>query len=194
MIARLRGRIVFSGNQFVILDVGGVGYKVRFSARDLPAKAGKTGNESIIDIWTHLNVREDALELFGFLTHADLAFFEMLIRISGIGPRGALGIMSIGDTDSLKKAISAGDTNYLTKVSGIGKKIADKIILELRDKLMGAGHGIVGEFLAEEREAVEALEAMGYVLKDAQDVVSKIDTKNISTEEIIKKSLKLLGR
>src|SRR3989344_4807077 len=135
MIAHLSGTLLFRGTRYVIVDVSGVGYKLFTSLetlKTLPAKISEP-----IKLFTHLYVRETALELYGFASMAELEFFEQLIGISGIGPKSALGILSVAPLDSLKHAIASGETTYLTKISGIGKKIAEKIIVELRDKLGG---------------------------------------------------------
>ena len=146
--------------------------------------------------WTHLVVRENALDLYGFLTRAELEFFELLITVSGIGPKTALGIMEIAPTDTLKKAVASGDSSYLTNVSGIGKKNAHKIILELQGKLGGSG-GIQEEnLLKEDVETIEALEALGYSTKQARETLKQISESGEakSAQEKIRASLKILGK
>src|SRR3989344_777756 len=107
-------------------------------------------------LWIHTHVREDLFDLYGFLDRQELEFFEMLINISGIGPKGALLILGVASIETLKKAISTGDTNYLTKISGIGKKTAEKIVIELRDKV---GEEKSGGALQGEIAALEALKS-----------------------------------
>lgn len=189
MISQLYGKIVFSGDRYVIMDVQGVGYKV-----NMPVEALLYASKQVepVRVWTHLAVREDALDLFGFLNKSELDFFEMLIGISGIGPRSAVGIINIAPVENIKKAISSGDTNYLTKVSGIGRKTAEKIIIELRDKL-GASTDIGMPELREESDAIEALKSLGYSQNEARDALKKVGENIQGTSKLVKEALKILG-
>jgi Holliday junction DNA helicase RuvA len=135
-------------------------------------------------------VREDALDLYGFLSEEELSFFEMLISISGIGPKTALNVLSVSSVSALKKAISTSDVSHLVKVSGIGKKIADKIVLELKDKVEGSDEN--GPTLREEVDAIEALKALGYSQKEAREALKEASGK--TTSERIKEALKILGK
>ena len=134
-------------------------------------------------------MREDALDLYGFLDRKELEFFEMLIGVSGIGPRSALAILGITSTDTLRKAIGTNDTNYLTKISGIGKKTAEKIIIELRDKI---GEEKEGSSLQEELDALEALKSLGYSQNQAREALKKVES-NIDTNAKIREALRILG-
>ena len=134
MISRLTGTIVHSDLKYIVLDVQGVGYKVAVGP-DLLTKLDKKGP---ITIWTYLAVREDAMDLYGFFSLAELKFFELLITISGIGPKTAMGILNVASVHSLETAIQTQDTTHLTKVSGIGKKMAEKIVHELEGKVAEA--------------------------------------------------------
>lgn len=189
MIVSLEGRIVFRTDRFLIIEVNGVGYKVFANAETL-RKIHQT-NDSV-KIFTNLYLREDAIELYGFWTLAELDFFETLNRVSGVGPRTALGILGMGPIDTLKKAIAAGQTSYLTKVSGIGRKTAEKIIIELREK-MGKGVESGEEFRAEE-DALEALRSLGYSLNQARQALSKVPPEIKGAQDRIKSALKMLGR
>ncbi len=189
MIAQLTGNIVFTGNRYVVLEVGGVGYKV-YMPLDTLRLVGKKKND--VKLWTHLAVREDAMDLYGFIEKTELEFFELLIGISGIGPRSALGIMSIAPVENIKKAVSSGDSSYLTKVSGIGRKTAEKIILELRDKL-GAWTDAGSPELKEESDAVEALQSLGYSQGEARDALKKVPHDISGTGKRVREALKLLG-
>jgi len=190
MIGNLEGKITFTGSNFAILNVSGVGYKI-FATIDTVHALGKKREEQVL-VWTHLAVRENALDLYGFLEKSELEFFEMLITISGIGPKSAIGILSVAPVDTLRRAISSGDTSYLTKVSGIGKKNAEKIVVELRDKLGALDYGAGGDSaLKEESEALAALEALGYSLKDAREALKGVE--GITTEEKLKQALRQLG-
>ncbi|HEY4518531.1 MAG TPA: Holliday junction branch migration protein RuvA [Candidatus Paceibacterota bacterium] len=184
MIGSLEGTISHAEIGFVILSVAGVGYKVHIPI-NMSAEVGAS-----VRLWTHLAVREDALDLYGFEDRESLNFFEMLIKISGIGPKSALNIISISSLASLKQAVSEGDLPYLTKISGIGRKTAEKIVLELRDKV-GASAPVSGK-LREETDALEALESLGYNRKEAQDALRAAggDTASIR----VKEALKILGK
>lgn len=190
MISKLTGKVIFRGSKFVVLDVGGVGYRV-FVAGDVWEKASASEN---LSLWTHLHVRETALELYGFLEYAELEFFEMLIQISGIGPKSGLAILMVAPLDTLKRAISAGDTSYLTKVSGIGKRIAEKIVLELREKLGKVELSEDGKsILKEEGDVLDALQSLGYSLREAREALKQIPETATDTNARIKAALKNLG-
>lgn len=191
MIFSLEGTILFKTEKFAVVDVAGVGYKV-FAGSDAIQKIPEKGAD--VKLWTHQHVREDALELYGFLQYAELELFEMLIAISGIGPKGALGILGIAPVDTLKKAIAAGDTSYLTRVSGIGKKIAEKVVLELKEKLAGRGATIVAPELKEEADAMEALVSLGYSQREARDALSGVPEEITSVERRVKEALKKITK
>jgi len=179
---------MFRGLKYILIDVNGVGYKV-FSSLETQKTLPKKGEQ--VSLFTHLAVRETALELYGFATLAELEMFEMLIAISGIGPRSATSVLSVAPLDMLKRAIASGDTSYLTKVSGIGKKVSEKIILELRDKL-GAEDG---EAQAPDlSDALDALVALGYSAKEARDALHKVSGDAPSLDQKIKEALRILGR
>lgn len=188
MIARLSGQVVYRGERYIILDVNGVGYKLFLSSETL--KTAISDQLSAVSFWTHLAVREDAMDLYGFRERGELEFFELLIGVSGIGPRSALAILSLAPPDVLTRAIAAGDSSYLTKVSGIGQKSAAKIILELRDKV---GALDTGENLKEEGDAIEALQALGYNLKEARDALRQVGAETSDTGAKVRAALKLLG-
>lgn len=192
MISRLEGKIIFRGGRFLILDVNGVGYRI-FVGPDVLTKTNN--NSDRVKLWTHLHVREDSQELYGFLEYAELEFFEMLIQISGIGPKSALGVLSVASLDTLKRAISAGETSYLVKVSGIGKKIAEKIILELKDKLGKTGQdGYEGVFLKEEEDVLKALRTLGYSYQEARETLKNLPPSISGAQNRIKEALKTLGK
>ena len=192
MISYLEGSIIFKGERFAVVSAGGVGYKVYLAPETLRTvlSEGET-----IKLWTHLHVREGALELYGFLNFAEMDFFETLISVSGIGPKSAIGILGVAPLNSLKRAIAAGETTYLTKVSGIGKRMAEKIIVELRDKLGGANmpDGMRTE-LAADTDVLDALIAMGYSQREAREAVSRIPAGVSGTKERLGEALKGLGR
>ncbi len=187
MIGQLTGTLSHLDNRFLILNVSGVGYKI-FVSPDTLQQAKTITSE--LKLWTHLVVREDVLDLYGFLSKAELDFFELLIGISGVGPRGALSILSLAEPDTLKQAISSGNTSYLTQVSGIGRKIAEKIVLELRDKV-----GVIesDKDLDQEAEAVLAMEALGYSNKEAREALKRVPVEVTDTSEKLKLALKNLN-
>jgi len=185
MIGSIKGKIILKTEKFLLIETGGVGYKVNVSP-DVLSKI-KQGQEVFLFIHTH--VREDILDLYGFLSQEELEFFEMLINISGIGPRSALAILGIASIDTLHRAIGTGDIGYLTKVSGIGKKTAEKIIIELRDKV---GEEKEGASLQGELDALEALKSLGYSQNEAREALKKVPAE-ASTNARIKEALKILG-
>lgn len=191
MIAQLKGKISFRGDKFIILDVNGIGYKVFVTPEILKKSRGKED----FSLWTHLHVREDIMDIYGFMEHSELKLFEMLISVSGIGPKSALGIIGVAPIDTLKRAISAGETNYLTKVSGIGKRNAEKIIIELREKL-GGGDFLEGrdELLKDEQDVLAALESLGYSLRDAREALKNVPPEITGAQNRIKHALKQLGK
>jgi len=168
MIGSIRGKIILKTEKFLIVETGGVGYKINISP-DTLAKIQKINGEVFFFIHTH--VREDTLDLYGFLDREELEFFEMLINVSGIGPKGALSILGITSIETLRKAISIGDTSYLTKISGIGRKTAEKIVIELRDKI---GTELEGSSLQVELDALEALKSLGYSGIEAREALKKV--------------------
>jgi len=182
---------LLAGEKFAVVAVGGIGYKV-FAGADTLAKIPQKGGA--VKLWTHDHVREDARELYGFLHYAELELFEMLIAISGIGPKGALGILGIAPVDTLKKAIAAGDTSYLTRVSGIGKKIAEKVVLELREKMAGRGIAVDAPELKAEADALDALVALGYSHREARDALAAVPAEMTRLEDRVGEALKRIGK
>jgi len=185
MIGSLRGKVALKTEKFAIIEASGVGYKVHLSPDGL-SKLKKVGEEALV--WTHTHVREDSLDLYGFLEREEQEFFEMLINVSGIGPKGALSILGITSIETLRKAIGSGDTSYLTKVSGIGKKTAEKIVIELRDKV----GNIEGESLQGEMDAMEALKSLGYSQNESREALKKVSP-DLDTNTKLREALKILG-
>ena len=191
MIAQLEGVLELIAERFIVVKVGGVGYKV-FCGADTLAKMSGRGERVLL--WTHQHVREDMLDLYGFLHFAELEFFELLISISGIGPRGALSVLGVAPVDTLKKAIAAGDTSYLTRVSGIGKKTAEKIVLELREKMSGRGVSVEAPELKDEADALEALIGLGYSQREAREALAQVPDSLATVEKRIGAALQKLGK
>lgn len=192
MISRLTGKIVHIDLKYIILDVQGVGYKVATTV-DIMSKIGK--DEKEVTLWTYLAVRETALDLYGFLSLAELNFFELLITISGIGPKTALGILNLASVHSLETAIQTGDTSHLTKVSGIGKKVAEKIVMELKDKVSKVAHTPESKTeMKSDSDALEALKSLGYSQNEARDALKEVSKDVKKTSDKIKEALKILGK
>ena len=192
MISHLSGKALHTTDKSVTLDVSGVGYLV-YTTTDTLFQINSLG-ENTVHLWTHMSVRENAIELFGFFNIEELEFFQMLIEISGIGPRGALGIIGMGSVDTLKNAIASGDTGYLTKVSGIGRKTAEKIVLELRDKLSLRGHSAESGTLRSESDVAQALMSLGYQQHEIREALKDLPPPAIDTNSRIKEALKILGK
>ena len=186
MIGSIKGKIILKKDKFLIVEVGGMGYKISISPEALP-KTKKLGEEIFLFIHTH--VREDAFDLYGFLDYGELEFFEMLIGVSGIGPKGALTILGVATIETLKRAIGTGDISYLTKISGIGKKTAEKIVIELRDKM---GEVEKESSMQGELDALEALKSLGYSQNDAREALKKVSIES-NTSTKIREALKMLG-
>lgn len=203
MIAYIKGSLAYMEPEdgLVVLESGGIGYHILMSGRDLELLPG-TGEE--VRLYTYLQVREDGLSLFGFLTREDQKLFKMLIGVSGIGPKGALGILSALSGDDLRFAVLADDAKAIAKAPGIGLKTAQKLILELKDKmrLEDAFEGklaknalekksAASELTDAKKEAVEALTALGYSASDALKAVRQVElTEGMSVEALLKSALK----
>ncbi len=192
MIARLRGAVIDVRADSVILDVAGVGYKVRAGAPVLAQAHERRGEE--LSVYTYLAVREDALELYGFETSEELSLFELLIGVSGIGPKSALSIMNLGDTEGLRSAIANGDIAYLTRVSGIGRKTAEKIVLELREKAGGMESSADGgSVTGADADVIDALTSLGYTLRQAREALKSVPKEITGTSDKLREALRILG-
>jgi len=190
MISRIEGPVVSITEKFAVINAGGLGYKVYATPETLGGlTVGQTGI-----LWTHLAVREDALDLYGFPDPEELEFFEMLIGISGIGPKGALGTLGGAAVATLKKAIGSGDTTYLTKMSGIGRKTAEKIVMELRDKLKAHGGAENAKSLRSEDDVMEALKSLGYSQAEIREALKQIPEEMKDVSMRVKEALKILGK
>ncbi len=185
MIGHLKGTIIHQDLKSVILDVSGVGYKIYTNV------GGFSNTKKEMEFWTYLAVRENALDLYGFAKRDELDFFELLITVSGIGPKSAMGILSIATLQNLRHAISTGDISHLTKVSGVGKKNAEKIVMELKDKLEGLNLDMT-YIISGDVDALEALKSLGFGEREAREALKKV-TEAKDTGEKIKKALKLLS-
>ncbi len=205
MIAFVNGILDDKRDLLAVIDVGGIGYNVNISAYTadrLPSKG------EAVKLYTYMSVREDAMNLYGFLTRDELDFFKLLISVSGIGPKGGQAILSVMTPDDLRFAIISGDSKAISKAPGVGKKTAERLVLELKDKISNddivdgrAGGAIDGLSASKgddtpQSEAVEALVSLGYGLSEAskavRTVVSSGDVATDDTEAILKLALKEL--
>jgi Holliday junction DNA helicase RuvA len=191
MIGMLRGTVALKNAPSLILDVSGVGYKV-FVANNVMATLG-TGDE--LTIYTHTYVRDDALDLYGFVSYEDLKLFEMLISVSGVGCKSALGVFSIGSRSDIVNAVVRGDVGFFTAVPRLGKKNGQKIIIELKNKLGGIEDLdlSLGES-NEQSDAITALQSFGFTRNEAEQAVHVVKEEGMATKELVKLALKQLGR
>ncbi|MCX6754541.1 MAG: Holliday junction branch migration protein RuvA [Candidatus Nomurabacteria bacterium] len=190
MIARIEGIIVHMDTKFIVVDVSGVGYKLSVTADTLLS----SGLGDHASFWVHTAVRENSIDLYGFKTINEMSFFELLLDVSGIGPRSALSILAIAPIDTLKRAIAMGDMGYLNKVSGIGKKTAEKIIIELRDKLKDyKNDNDTPGLLRDESDIIEALKSLGYSQNEAREAMKQVPSTIEGTNARIKEALRVLS-
>ena len=198
MIYNLKGKLTVCDVNFIVVECGGVGFKC-FTTLNTVKQIGKVGSE--VNVFTHLSVREDAMDLYAFATPAELDAFKLLITVSGIGPKAAASILSELTPDRLALCIASGDAKSITASQGVGKKTAERVVLELKDKM----NGIVSESVSSSvnnassvesssaSEAVAALVALGYSQSDAAVVVGSLDN-SMSVDEMIRHGLKQLAK
>ena len=186
MIGHLKGTVVHQDLKSVVLDVSGVGYKIFTNTANLDNKKDK-----ILEFWTYLAVRENALDLYGFSKKEELDFFELLISVSGIGPKSAMGILTLATLPNLRHAIATGETSHLTKVSGIGKKNAEKIVIELKDKLVGLSIDLT-QSMSGDVDALEALKSLGYGERESREALKGAEGETI--EKKVRSALKNLNK
>lgn len=204
MIAYLKGEVVEIEEDKLILECGTIGYNISMPASALDGTL-RPGQE--VKIHTHLHVREDAMQLYGFLTRDDLKMFRMLLGVSGIGPKAALGILSGLSADEIRFAVLSDDVKTISRAPGVGKKTAQKMILELKDKLdlqeafdtktmhvQDASQAETGDLADARKEAVQALTALGYSGSEALRAVKQVDmSPDMNVEEILKQALKKMN-
>ena len=191
MIAYLRGKILTKTLNACILDVAGVGYQV-FAGENFLSEL-RPGQEA--EIYTHHQVREDASDLYGFKSLSDKELFELLLTVSGVGPKSALGILSLAATDDVKETIVRGDADLLTKVSGIGKKTAERIVLELKNKILRSTNAVTPlgapSFGGDE---IDALMTLGYSLPEARSALNSVDPALADSGQRVKEALKKMAK
>lgn len=198
MFAYIKGSLEQKSNNYVVIDVGGIGYKIFMATKAIEA-LGEIGE--IVKVHTHYYVREDNISLYGFNTNEELRMFELLLQVSGIGAKSAIAMLSEISPSSFALAVISDDISQLVKIPGIGKKTAARIVLELKDKLKteesitkteGVKLSITNE--EETSEAIAALQVLGYTKREIEKALENVDTKNLQLEEIIKQGLKKLAR
>ena len=198
MFAYIKGSLEVKSINYVVVENNGIGYKIYMSAKSL-GTIGNVGDQ--VKVYTHYHVREDDISLYGFISEEDLRMFEILISVSGVGVKSALTMLSDITPSSFALAVINDDVTRLTKVPGVGKKTAQRLILELKDKLKSEDI-TCGEAEVEEcknncvinNDAIVALQVLGYCKKEAETALEKIDIQGLSVEETIKQALKILGR
>ncbi|MCI9177535.1 MAG: Holliday junction branch migration protein RuvA [Clostridia bacterium] len=203
MIAYLKGNLEIKTKGYIVIEVAGIGYKV-YMPESMIAKLGEIGEK--VKIYTFMKVREDDVSLYGFITNEELRMFELLLSVSGIGAKGALTILSNVTPSGFALAVITNDVNVLKKLPGIGPKTAQRVILELKDKLKKEQEIILEEtkenaslqeaIVDDEKiaEAVSALQVLGYSRKEIADALVNVDMKVLSVEDIIRKGLGNLAK
>jgi Holliday junction DNA helicase RuvA len=199
MIYNVKGTLTVCDVNFIVVECGGVGFKC-FASLNTIKDVGKVGDT--VNVFTYLSVREDAMDLYGFATVAELDSFKLLISVSGIGPKAAIAILSELSPDRLAICIASGDAKAITKAQGVGKKTAERVVLELKDKMGTIAIGDTSQAVSSamsvsessgSAEAVEALVALGYSQSDAAVVVGSMD-KSLSVDEMIRLGLRKLAK
>ena len=188
MIGYIKGKIVQIGLSRAVVETAGVGYIVHSTAATLEKKRSGEG----VELWIHTAVRETDISLYGFEEEEDLIMFEKLLGVSGIGPKSALAILGVAGIRALEEAVISGNNSVLTKIAGIGKKTADKIVLELSGKV--ASSGKMSESLKDDLDVFEALKALGYRENQIQEALKEMPEKAEGANEKIKQALKILSK
>jgi len=185
MFRWIEGIIIDKGFNHMVINAGGVGYYVFCS----PNTVSHFHQNDKATLWLYTSVRENSIDIYGFTNKDELAFFELLLTINGIGPKSAIGIISTSNVEVIKEGVISGDAAYLSKTTGIGKKTAEKILIGLKDKL---GAIDLTQSQSDGSVAIDALAALGYSERDARTAVQKVKTKT-NTEDIIKEALQILS-
>ncbi len=198
MFAYIKGTLEEKGNGYVIVETGGIGYKIFMSNTSI----GILGElKQTVKVHTYYYVREDNISLYGFVTKEELSMFELLLSVSGIGAKSAITMLSNIEPSAFALAVITNDIKKLTKIPGVGTKSAQRIVLELKDKLkadreLAKSEEIVNVIEKEESldEATAALQILGYNIRDIEKAYEKFDRKSMSTEDVIKAALRYLGK
>lgn len=199
MLAYIKGTLEMKMTGYIVIDVGGLGYKVFMSESGID-KLGNIGET--VKVHTYYKVREDDISIFGFNTNEELRMFELILSVSGVGAKTALTIIAVTEPSEFAIAVISDDVSYLTKIPGIGAKSAQRIILELKDKMkkensitktknLKLKEAVVDSSKVD--EAISALQVLGYNKKEIEKVFMKLDKKDLSTEDLIRKGLGMLA-
>ena len=198
MFSYIKGTLELKTLNYIVIDVNGVGFKI-FMSESAIQRLDETGKN--IKIYTHMQVREDDISLYGFITNEELRMFELLLSVSGVGAKSAINMLSSITPSKFALAVISNDVKTLTEIPGIGTKSAQRIILELKDKLktedsitkddVEIKNSIIEDNKLE--EAIQALKVLGYTRQEIENVIKKIDTTTLSIEDIIRKALGYLG-
>ena len=192
MIASIAGKIILKAEKYAIIEANGVGYKV-FCAEKTLSKISQIGE--IVKLFTYLSVKETGWDLFGFLTFEEVELFELLISISGIGPKTAANILAAASVEDLQEAIVLGDETILARVSGIGKKVAQKIVIELKSKVKKLAGGSGDKLkVVDEIEIIDAMVALGYKVYEAREALKSVPENIKGVENKVREALKRLGK
>lgn len=197
MFSYIKGSLEIKSSNYIVVENNGIGYKVFMSAKSI-GTIGEIGNS--IKVHIHYHVREDEISLYGFNSEEELRMFEILISVSGIGTKSAIAMLSDISPSSFALAVINDDITRLTKIPGVGKKTAQRLILELKDKLKSedlscdTDEDTNSNKVEIDQDAVTALKVLGYSKKEIENALNKADIKGLNTEEIIKLALKYLGR
>lgn len=199
MLYNVKGILTVTDVNYIVIECGGVGFKC-FTTVNTVKSIGKIGEQ--VNAYTYLAVREDAMDLYGFATMEELDAFKLLITVSGVGPKAAIAVLSELTPDRLALCIASGDAKSITRAQGVGKKTAERVVLELKDKMGTITTGGTADIVSslsgiaqrsEASEAIEALVALGYSQSDASVVVGTMD-KSLSVDEMIRLGLKQLAK
>ena len=199
MIYNLNGKLTYVDPTFIVIECGGVGFKC-FASTTTITSISTVGTN--VNVLTYMSVKEDSIDLYGFATQEELNAFKLLISVSGIGPKVAMAILSVLPPDRLSVAVSSGDIKAIQSAQGVGKKTAERVVLELKDKMVGIGsartntivEGIQSVAQSDNaQEAVEVLVSLGFNQSEAASVVGTMD-KSLSVDEMIRKGLKSLSQ
>ena len=199
MLAYIKGELTAKTNEYVVIETGGLGYKV-FMPETSMDKLGQIGDK--VKVYTYYRVREDDISIFGFVTNEQLRMFELLLSVSGVGAKTAVGMLAVIEPTDFAFAVISEDISEIVKAPGVGKKSAQRIVLELKDKLKKDAISVNAEVTvgkttsnnAELEEAISALQVLGYNKKEIEKVFEKIDRENSNVEDLIKKGLAALSK
>ncbi len=194
MIAQLRGKVVEHAGPLVVLECGGVGYGIVTTIDEQGAM--HLGSETILYITE--NIKEDAYDLYGFMTKSRRELFRLLTSVNGVGPKAGMAIVGLANEQLVRKAIAEGDTAFISRASGVGKKVAERVVVDLKSKVgliasADATDFLYGDSVGDGDEAVQALMALGYSLPDAKIVVSQVDS-SLPLNKRVAEALKAQGR